>query len=234
MPEEQKWLAGELGGETPQSQRAERFFPTGGLILRVVSRDLPREAKSADWRSQAWNQDFAWFRAEEARSMLPEKIAVGESRDVPGTLAVRLARASFVDNVRGQTTPYRAESVREAWLIAKVTDVKGNIAAVKLAGKTVTEEKGKWAVAGFRDMNAPTEQTRGCELKLLGNATYDTAKGRFTSFEMVAIGERWGATQYNGRQDDFERAGIGFLLTLVEDKPENRIAPAHFWSYGWR
>src|SRR3954451_24974575 len=37
----------------------ERLYPEDGLVLRVISRDLPRAAVPPHLRG-AWNQDYAW------------------------------------------------------------------------------------------------------------------------------------------------------------------------------
>jgi hypothetical protein len=93
---------------------------------------------------------------------------------------------------------------------------------------------GRWPVEGFADMNAPSEQRRSVETRLIGRAAYDVAKARFVAFEMVAAGSRSGATQYNARADDLGPAPIGFVFTLAGDDPADRVAPAFFWGYGWR
>ena len=49
---------------------------------------------------------------------------------------------------------------------------------------------------------------------------------QFVSFELVAVGTRWGATQNNSRRNDVDPAPIGFLFTLAGDGPCERIAPA--------
>jgi hypothetical protein len=69
---------------------------------------------------------------------------------------------------------------------------------------------------------------------LLGTATFDLKKERFLSFELVAVGTRWGATQFNVRSDDLGPAGMGFYFTLAGDSPAERVAPAHFFQvYRW-
>jgi hypothetical protein len=71
-------------------------------------------------------------------------------------------------------------------------------------------------------------------LKLLGKATFDLAKKRFTAFELVAAGLRKGGTQYNGRPDDLGEHAIGFVFQLAGDSPSDRVAPAFVWAYRWR
>jgi hypothetical protein len=80
----------------------------------------------------------------------------------------------------------------------------------------------------------PTDQRRGYRGTLLGTATWNAKTGRYEAFEIVAAGIRWGATQYNGRHDDLDPAPIGHLFTLAGDTPAERVAPASYWSYGWR
>lgn len=210
--------------------RFERKFPFDGLAVRVLVRDLPRSERPSDWRADAWNRDYAWFSADEVRGMIPPA-KIGAEAATPAEAIKRLARLHFVDTARGQSPPFQPQAIEKASLTARVVAIAGEIATLRLEGLVRSVEKGRWSVAGFRDMQAPAERERGIELKLLGRAT---ARGkRFLTFEIVAIGVRWGATQYNGRADDQGVSPIGFLLTRIEGRPEERIAPANWWAYGW-
>lgn len=214
--------------------RLEQMYPADGLALRVIARDLERPDAKVDWRRNSWNQDFAWFKKDEARRFLPAKLTPGAQADLPDELITRLATCHFVDDVRGQTTSFPPKAVESARLNVEVADVQGAAVTLKLSGATRTVQRGRWAIRGFEDMHKPGKHERGMELKLLGRATWDTAKERFTAFELVAQGTRWGATQYNGRGDDEDPAPIGFVLTLGGDRPADRVAPAHIWEYGWK
>src|SRR5262249_55572241 len=66
----------------------------------------------------------------------------------------------------------------------------------------------------------------GLEMRLVGKANFDLAKERFLTFELVALGSRWGSTQLNGRRGDLDAAPIGLLFTLAGDGPCERVAPA--------
>lgn len=233
-----------LGAADPRAaasaiRRYEALFPEGGLALRVTSRDLPRkdgtEPRSRrDWRAHAWNQDTAWFKKEEARAFLPPGDAMkpGDRHAVPAPLATRIVRAHLVDNVRGQTTTYDQADVVAAELSSVVESVSGGRVTLRLEGKTRAVKKGTWPVAGFEDMNEPKPTERGVETALLGRAEFDLAAGRFAAFELVASGTRWGATQYNGREDDFGPAPIAFVF--APDEGASAVAPAGHWIYGWR
>jgi hypothetical protein len=211
-----------------QGLGAERF-PEDGLVLRVVSRDLPRASQAADWRADAWNMDHAWFQRDEARALLPAELVPGARGEAPVALVQRLARLHFVDNVRGQTLAFAAEDVGLARLEVEVVALAEGGCELRLEGETRAAAEGVWPVRGFDDAQSPGPQRRGVSTRLVGRASFDVARERFSAFELVALGERFGGTQYNGRGDDLEPAGIGFALTLAA--ADERVAPAHYWRY---
>jgi hypothetical protein len=230
---EQRQLSEDPEARQAAVRRAERRYPDGGLVLHVNSRDLPRDDRPDDWRGQAWNQDYAWFRSDEARGFLPEQPKVGDRHEVPAPLVRRLARCHLIDNVRGQTSPYRDGDIERAELAATVTAVEGDVVSLHLEGRTRTVAEGRWSIAGFRDMDSPSQQQRGYEARLLGRARFDLQSGRFEEFELVAHGTRWGGTQYNGRADDLQPAPLGIAFLLAGDSPAERVAPAFLYAYGW-
>lgn len=226
-------------------RRPEQRYPVGGLVLRVTSRDLPRApvaptaggaAPPGDWRAAAWNLDYAWLRAEEAAHLVPTPPEVGATLAWPAPLTDRLLRVHLVDNVRGQTYPVKADQVERARLTTTVTGLgsgehQGQV-LLRLEGEVRWVARGTWPTGGLGGGAVPSE--RGLEARLLGTARFDPTSGRFTAFEAVAVGSRWGATQYNGRADDPGPAPIGYLIELAGDGPEERVAPASLWEYrGW-
>jgi hypothetical protein len=82
-------------------------------------------------------------------------------------------------------------------------------------------------------MNRPSDQKRGLDLKLLGSARFDRKQGRFVGFEVVAVGTRWGGTQFNFRQNDLAPSPFGAVLSLAGKSRVERVAPEHFQDYGW-
>lgn len=234
MPENERMQTGDPSQQTAKIDRPEKRYPTDGLVLRVFSRDLPREKQPRDWRADAWNQDYAWFRAAEARALLPESLEPGQKLHVPDALIRRLAKLNFVDNVRGQTGAYADENVLSAELESQVVSVVDGIAKLQFQGATRAEREGSWPLDGLKDRQSATPHKIGIELKLFGTAEFDLAKARFVAFDMLALGTRFGATQYNGRHDDMDPAPIGFYLSLAGDTPAEHVAPAFYWSYGWR
>jgi hypothetical protein len=214
-------------------RRPEQQYPDGGLVLHVFSRDLPREGVPTDWRGRAWNQDFAWFRADEMTELLPDATQIGARRDIPHHLLRRLARAHLVDNVRGQTIPYEEEHIKSAEWSSEIIDVDDDRITIRLTGHSRCEAKGSWPVAGFQAADSPSLQNRGFDAVLLGIAQFDRHNRRFVTFHMVALGDRWGGTQFNGRHQDLAAAPIGIAFTLAGDSPADQIAPALLHAYGW-
>jgi hypothetical protein len=211
--------------------RRDRQYPKGGLVLRVYTRDLPREGREEDRSASPWNQDFAWFKRDEARLFVPRELKPEATCDVPKALVERLARMHLLDNAKGQTTPFPAKAVQAAKLASRITAIEGDVVVLRLEGHTRTEEEGKWSVNGFRDASRASPQKRGMDLRLLGRARYDRRLERFVSLEVVAVGTRWGGTQYNGRARDLAPAPYGALLSLAGAE---RVAPEHFWAYEWK
>lgn len=211
--------------------RFENQYPEGGLVLQQFVKDLPRAGgQGRGWTAGAWNQDFAWFTKDEMHSMIPPSRELGARHRVPEKLVRRLATRHLLDTVRGQTSSFRNEHVKKAELTLAVAAVEGDLVHFTLEGATRAVEKGKWQLRGWHEPAVETE--RGYEPRLLGQATYDTKRERFTAFDLVAVGPRWGGTTYNVRADDLapQPMGIYFRLAQTTEGPD-RVAPAHAWDY---
>jgi hypothetical protein len=220
IKKEDRLLADDPAKAWSEINRAEKHYPEDGLVLRVTSRDLPREnhqPNTANWRDNAWNHDYAWFRKDEVATMLPREIARKSEWKLPDELVRRLCRLHLVDNVRGQTNGFSLTAVKEAEISCEATRIRRGIVTIKLTGKVKMEQDG-----------------RGLEATILGEAEYNVKEQRFDKFELVVAGERWGRTRYNAREDDTSRAPIGFVLQMAGDSPTEKVAPAEFGNYGWR
>ena len=212
-------------GQHVSGERLERVrrwvsrLPKEALVLDVVSRDLAGARAKSRWHKQAYNFDQAWFKKAEARAFVPSELSAGAKVRVPASLVQRIVRCHLVDNVRGQTSAYRAKEVRAAELEARVTAVKGKLVSIAFEGKSEAEAKGRWP--------------RSMRTRLAGRAVFDAKTGRFASFVLIAVGDRSGRTRYNARGGTKGREPIGFLLRLAP-KERKPVAPAAIWQYGWR
>ncbi|HBP18776.1 MAG TPA: hypothetical protein DEA08_13455 [Planctomycetes bacterium] len=224
LPRSERLLPYDPAERRDRIKRAEQKFPQDGVALRVTVRDLPRRDLPGDWRAKAYNVDYAWFRASELQSLLPKRVKKGASQPWPKALTERVVRLQLLDYVRGQTVPYDPEHLHEATLTTEVVKVKKKAVELRFSG-AVRVCSGAWS-------DTPDgSQTRGTKAALLGEATFDRKRGRFSRFELVAVGVRWGRTQFNFRQDDLPPSPIGWVFQLA---PEGeRVAPAHLGAYGW-
>jgi hypothetical protein len=219
--------AAKAGVDSRRAERRQTPYPSDGLVLRVNSRELrekglPQGLSGGHWR----NADNAWFRKEEAVKFLPTTFRKGAKTDVSRDLVDRLACFHFVDNVTGLPYPFPKEAVEKAGLRVEVLEVKDGRVSLRLEGETRTS----------LSPCAQAPKGHGYEAKLLGRAVYDPASGRFTLFELVAVGSRWGALRHSERIlfDDLDPAPLGFACVLAGDTPAERLAPLFLDAYGWR
>ena len=200
-----------IGKPSPEPEGLTRLYPKGGLVLQAFYRDLPR--KDGDVKgffAGMWNQDFAWFTREEARSLVPESRTPGSARNLPEKLARRLARYHLVDHVRGGTRQFSDGAVKRVEITFRVSKVEGDTMRLKIEGASSAEEKG----CGF-------------EARVLGHADWNLKKELFTRFDLLATGDRWGDnTLDNDRRDDMGKnpIGIAFRLASSAEGPD-RVPP---------
>ena len=234
MPKSERYLDEDPKKRRDEIRRRERQYPEDGLALRVYTRDGKRKDLPDDWRRTAWNVDSLWYRKAEARQLLPQRWKKGATQAWPEALVQRLVRHNLVDNVRGQTNGYGAGHVQEAELVTEIVKVQRDLITVTLRGRSRATTSGRWPKDGsFAEASGGEAHARGMQTRLAGRATFDRKTGRFTSFELAAVGTRWGQTRYNFRQDDLDEAPIAFAIVLDEDDEGRRVAPAEMGSYGW-
>lgn len=214
LPREKRLLRKTPDPKAAESwRRQEKLYPEDGLALRVVARDKKRER----WPDA--NLDYAWFRKDEARSFLPAEPKKGTHHDVPKQLVERLARFHLIDNVHALNyTFFPKEAIEKARITTTVDKVEGDLVSVSFEGQTRAS------------MTSPN--TIGYEPKLLGRAQYNLKDEQFVSFELVAVGKRWGLGNCNQRHNPAP-ALMGIVFTLAGDTPAERLPPAFVSRYGW-
>lgn len=217
--------------ESAQFEPAHRWesnYPSDGLVLERIAREAPDGAPRGE-RVARWNRDFAWFAREEVHACVPAATPeVGATWDL-APLARRLARFHLVDNVNGQTLPYAEGEVLAAELSARVRAVEGSVVELELSGRTSADSTGTWLL-GDNLWKPKGEWPHSIRCELLGRARFDTERGAFADFELVAVGERRGRTQFNGRRNDSEGSSVAFHLQLGNEA--HRVAPTFIALYG--
>ncbi len=224
--------------------RFESSYPADGLVLRATFRDLPEGAGEARRGPRprdedaardrgAWNLDFAWFRAGELADLVPADLEVGATHAVPAAPVLeRLARFHLVDSVRGQTWAFDAGDVESAEMTVRALARDGDALELQLDGSTRAVSHRPWRIWGAGP-RGDRDHVRGVEARLFGRATFDTRARRFTRFDLVAVGERWGGSDFNGRRQEPEASPFAVCFRVAREVPAERVAPAFLSLYGW-
>jgi hypothetical protein len=211
------------------------LYPRDGLILDVSLRKLyttPPKTEQEKYRNVEWNQDHAWFRADEARRWVPAGAKAGASAEVPAELVERLARFHTLDTTRALAAPYPKASVKTAQITARVTAAEKGVAEVEFDGAIDLAESDMPRVARSTDATFPVPQKpeRGYKAKLLGRAKYDTGKQAFTEFELVALGTKSGGARFAIE----DPVTMGVVFTLAGRGIPDQVEPRYLDQYGWK
>ncbi|MFG0319281.1 MAG: hypothetical protein ACF8XB_18565 [Planctomycetota bacterium JB042] len=193
----------------PPASGVERWTtrrPDTGLVLTAWGRDL------GPARGPRFRRDQVWVERPDALALVPPDPAPGASADA-SALARAWARGAFLDDVRGAVAPFADAEVERARLTSEVVSVgAGGAVELLLYGAT-------------RAVAAGVDGPRGVETTLVGAATFDPDRGRFTAFDLVAEGERWGRTESNARRGEEAPSPIGFVLERTTDEALRLAAP---------
>lgn len=205
------------------THRWEASHQPAGLDLTTFSRDLPESCDASESAHVAWNQDRIWFSRDELAWFLPpptSEIKVGDRYSIQTPAIQRITRFNIVDTVRGQTSFYKRQEVQASKIEGWVTAVNDRQIEIRFRGETHAES------AESRDRDLP----HGIKTEILGHARFDRDQEVFEKFELVALGERWGRTVFNGRHAELEKSPIGFVIRLTTPNAP-LIAPAFLFAY---
>jgi hypothetical protein len=202
-------------------------YPEDGLVLHLGCMDLPRQVdlRPEDWPREAHNQDYVWITREEMLDILPEGAQVGDAFPMYGPVARRLIRYHFLDSVRGETSAWPAERLGDAEMTLTVTGATSDRVEARLAGHVRLVEQGAWCGRRRNDGICCLIQERGYDAQALGYLTFDRKGGRFTRFDVMVAGTRWGGTTFNMRYNDVEPAPLGIAFTIAGREARDRTPP---------
>ncbi len=219
---------GPFKSDAKTDQKYNVTAPQGGLILRQTIRDLPRPHQPHH-NSGQYNHDHVWLTANEVKALTPTKVEPGSTYKIPEKIVRRLVRWHFIDHVRGSSSSWEYSHIKDASMVAMVTQVRGDGSEplrvrIKIKGKAKCVCPPTGEVNPFTNDKVTTE--RGLDAEIRGWLTYDTKAKTFTGFELLAFGERWGTSIYNSRHKDLERSPIGFAFEFVDDSAGRTAKPA--------
>ncbi len=189
-----------------------------------------------DQATALWSQpanDFMWITAAEARAMMVKGAKAGRRVEVPASLCERLFRY-HLDPSRG---------LSENNNFAHVTAAAGRL---RLTVEAVSAKEVRLRLEGYANLHNPrsglrTYQSQSVKAhslnrripldydpRLIGSLAYDPARGAFTRFDIVALGDVRGRP--NGENIVAERVGeanpLGIAFELVTDpRPADLLPP---------
>jgi len=199
----------------------ERKLPKDAVILNVFTRILDKDAKG-DYSHGTCEftggdraaHDRLWLTADEWKGLIPKNPKVGDQVSVPERVAMRIARFHLIDNTRGEPPHWEINQVRKAKLAVEVTRVTEQKIELKIVGD--------FLLATSADAK---KVDRGFDLNLLGTIIVDRAKQRIERFDMVGLGDHWGAGPYT-RQARPGRMPLGVAFELSPgDTPSDQVPP---------
>ena len=217
------------GAEFRPTHRWELNYPEGGLVLERIGRELVPEGLAGE-PHRSWNVDYAWASREEilGQTQMDFIGRGGLSESNMNALALRLARFHLIDNVRGQSIPFAEEEIQSAELRAIWQSDTPQQRTLLLRGHTKALADNTWRM-GDNSWKPARPLAHGIECELSGVATWDKVEERFTRFELVAVGKRWGRTQNNGRGRDPSPGRVAFHFEIPAGK--RRVAPTFVSAY---
>ncbi len=208
-------------------RRWEDSYPEDGLVLRSLNVNLGPDADTT-----RGNRDHVWFSAEEARGWIGERLELSLEHEVPKTIVDRLAGFHLVDNVRGQTLPFAPADVVGSKITTRIVERSDDLYTFKIYGTTTAKTDGTWTL-GTNDWTPTEKFPRSVTTTILGTGQYDAKQKRFSNFEIIAVGEREGRTNLNGRgKDDVGPSKLGWYFVSVGERASDRLPPAFIDIYG--
>ena len=212
------------------SHRWEDSYPENGLILTGYKIDLKSDPPSNDNRGDRWNMDHVWFNQAEMKGWITNDLIEGSVNKVPAVVSERLIRFHLVDNVRGQTLPFAPDEIKVNQMMTEVVYKNESSLELEISGESFSVAKGEWLL-GANDWTPTHLLDHSIKTKLLGKVTYNFQTETVTEFELVAIGERFGKTQNNGRMFGSDSNHIGFYYKMAQENASEKIAPAFIDLY---
>ncbi|BDS07165.1 hypothetical protein NT6N_22050 [Oceaniferula spumae] len=162
--------------------------------------------------------DRLWMTPETTRTLLPEKLEVGETRAIEGRALNHLV---YDCHLMLGCPPWPEESIKTAKLDVKVVGKKGSLVDLRYAGDFHFDSDSKWNKSAYRG-------------KLLGKAVWDEDKKKFTSLTWVSLGQdNKRELKPNETRGKVHITTVGSVLELDPRNPNDLNILPHRWKYGY-
>lgn len=213
--------------------------PPRGTVLRGYCAYLERDASEKlvrakrfyyeenpdRWAAETQSDTF-WLTEEESKSLVPAVLSEGLRIDAPSRIQKRLFSTLGIDYMEGSVNSLR---VRESSLTLTVESISESAIELRIDGDA---KLGK----PFEEKARKEPRSRGSEVRIIGRAAYDRAKGAFTRLDLAGIGRAWGSKMdYVDREIRIREHPwwYGVACELVSGSaPMDRIPPYNMLHYG--
>jgi hypothetical protein len=209
-------------------RRYSRQLPPGGIIVDVYTRILDRDTHGTLCRGTCATpggeraaRDHLWLTEDDWQQLLPADPQKGQRHPVPARVAERILRYHLVDNTRGEPPSWKREDVRLSEMTLTVEEATGGAVRLRLEGQALLATEAD-----------PARAKRGFQVKLLGYIGYDGLRKAIDRFDLVAVGDHWGAGPYTGgARPGRTPLGVAFALA-PKDAPGNAVPPQGARDFG--
>ena len=212
--------------------------PAGGLILRgyctyMKRNDEGRFVRSGEyyykenpdrWMAET-QSDLLWLTEAEWKSLIPAEPKPGDKIDVAAAIQKRFYGTIGIDYMEGSVN---SVPLRESTLTITVEKADARQILLRADGYVKLGKE-------FGDASRDKPETRGCELRVLGEISYDRSQQRVNRFDLVGTGRAWGnKMNYVGREVRLADHPwhYGIACELVSDTaPADLIPPYNLLHY---
>jgi hypothetical protein len=223
-------------------QRPVPLPPENGLIVRgyctymrpdvragsdgrlVRSREFYYKENPDRWAAET-QSDMLWLTEAEWKSLIPAEPKPGDRSDVAASIQKRFYSTIGIDYMEGSVDSLPARQTTMTLTVEKVDDRK---LLLRVDGYAQLGKE-------LDDSSREKPESRGCELRILGEISYDRHRQAIERFDLAGIGRAWGnKMDYVGREIrlDSHPWHYGIACELVTgDAPADLIPPYNLLHY---
>jgi hypothetical protein len=238
LPREQRLPALDDPARAQPPKRPVPAPPRNGLVIRgyctymrqgekdriVRSREYYYKENPDRWMAET-QSDLLWLTEPEWKSLIPASPRVGECTEVAPAIQKRFYSTIGIDYMEGSVNSLPP---RKTTMALTVERVDSETIVFRLDGHA---QLGKELDEKLRSQ----PNSRGCELRVLGQVYYDRKKQAIQRFDVAGIGKAWGnKMDYIHREIRLDQYpwtyGIAWEL-VTGDTPQDRIPPYNLLHY---
>jgi len=238
LPESQRTAPISLGANATPPERPVPAPPKNGLILRGFCSYLGRDENGRVFRPTQYyyrenpdrwatetQSDMLWLTESDWKSLVPRQLQVGAQIEVPELVQHRFFCTIGIDYMEGSVNSLPCRASRMQLTVTEVNDEAVNL---RLDGYAHIGHE-----FGPQVRNQPN--SRGCEVRVLGQLEFNRQRAEFNRFDIVGVGQAWGnKMEYLSREirlDDYPWS-YGIACELVTTRtPMDLIPPYNLLHY---